>query len=112
MSGALHEDLSTFYCCRRNKFDIKTYVCSTPYFYVTGRDEYPRNAQRMHLYLSVATMVTLTPRIIPLYVQCLYRVEYFSTCRVFSATKAKIIMWLCYGMSLLEVNLQLTCNLK
>jgi hypothetical protein len=68
--------------------------------------------QTMHLCLSVATVVTRTRRIIPLYVHCLYRVKYFSTCTVFNATKAKIISWLCYGVSLLAVNLQLTCNMK
>ena len=34
MSGTLHEDLSTFYCCRRHKSAIKALLYNSQYFYI------------------------------------------------------------------------------
>jgi len=28
MSSSLHEDLSSFYCCRSHKFAIKVFLCN------------------------------------------------------------------------------------
>jgi hypothetical protein len=34
MSGTLHEDLCTFYCCRSHKFAIKVVLYNTQHFYL------------------------------------------------------------------------------
>jgi len=38
MSGTLHEDLSTFYCCRTHTFAIKVVLCNTRHFYLVDSD--------------------------------------------------------------------------
>ena len=38
ISGTLHEDLRTFYFCRRNKFAIKAFPCSSQYVYTVDSD--------------------------------------------------------------------------
>ena len=35
MSGALHEDLSTFYCCLRYKLTIRALLCGSQYFCIS-----------------------------------------------------------------------------
>jgi hypothetical protein len=36
----LSEDLSKLYCFRRHKFNMKSFLCNTKYFYIVDSDTY------------------------------------------------------------------------
>ena len=67
--GILHEELSIFYCCRRHKFAINTFLCSTQFCYIPCRNVKLNNQQNALLPYR-CNNATLKRQNITFYVNC------------------------------------------
>jgi hypothetical protein len=71
ISGTLHRDLRTFYCCKSHKCAAKALLCNAQYFYIVDSDVWLNNTHIKHCCVSTATVVTRTHHNVTLHEHCL-----------------------------------------
>jgi len=51
LSGTLHENLTLFYCCRRQKLATKIFSCNTQHVHIVHSENYISSTCRTHCYV-------------------------------------------------------------